>query len=272
MAWQLICPPGCTEMFTGNASKSYSNSIRFSYTNSSVLKIPSTNEIHLMMNLSLRYRDSDFIRINSQNHQLRITTFNRNNGYLCIYQDNDKIADNFYFSREQATKMSISFNNNESNYMIIKENGNVVFEYKEKLLDGEPVTSITFFDPYGDFTSLNELYWLIVSSEKLPSSATVREIAPVVEETTWEQDEQGNYQTSDPEKTIKMKIPENCTEKGKVFLNSISYLKNVTGGGKVNAINIHTDGIDEDKNIEITEKPKNIGSFYVGETLFTTKE
>lgn len=270
MTWQLICPPGYTEMFTGGAPKSYSNSIKFSYREYSVLEIPPTNTFHLAINCSITSHDSSFMIIKSKNHKLIINTAIRNSGHFSIYQDDKEISNNVHFSLNKKMKIFISFCNNESNHMIIEEDGNTVFECKEELFSGEPVTSINFCDPYSDYSSF-DLYWLIVSPVKLPNSITVREINPEIE-TDWEQGEQGVFQTEESGKTIKMKLPKNCVKKNKAFFSSVSYLKNVTGGGNVNSINIHTDGIDEDKIINITETPKAIGQFYAGETIFTTKE
>lgn len=272
MAFTIVCPPGHKNMFTGEPARSYNNSyVCFPYGNTgSTIEIPPTNELHLAMKCSIADKDSRIIIIHSQNHKITIKP-TASKGPFAIFQDDEKIVDEVsYMNNLYGDKVSVSLKNEGSNYLTLKVNGKMAAEYKEALLDGEPVTSIEFFDPWSDYGNF-KIYWLIISSAKIPNSATVKTIYPKVE-TDWEEGTRGAYQTSEVGKTMKLLLPDDAATEGKAILSAISFLSDVVGGGDVNAVSVHTDGIDKDQTADLCENPVSIGTYFAGTSTFTTKE
>lgn len=272
MAFTIVCPPGYKSMFTGELPRSYNSYIAFPYGDTgSTLEIPSTNELHFMMKCSIKdNKDRRIIIIHSQNHKITIKP-TAPKASFAIFQDDNKIVDMVsYMNNLSEDKVSVFLENKDSNYLTLKVNGKMAAEYKGALLDGEPITSIGFFDPWSDFGTFT-INWLIVSSTKIPNSVTVKTIYPKVE-TDWEEGEKGAYQTNEAGKTMKLLLPDNAATEGKVILSAVSFLHDTVGGGKVNAISIHTDEIDKDQTIGLSENPADIGTFFAGTSTFTTKE
>lgn len=234
------------------------------------LKMPPHNSIELMIKLKFDSSEKisgSFLEFCSENHKVKIAGNNKDNITFDVYNDDEKIlSDIVGIKIKDECKWHIKIGNNHLNIYIDNE---LIAEYTGSLLAGEPITNINIISPFNYTYSYFNIYWFLVSSEKIPFTASIKTITPEVE-TDWEKD--GNqYQASEAGKTMKLKMPESYSPpQGKSIFASAPFLKNVTGGGYVNIINIHTDNMDIDKTI--TENEKTFGYYDDGEVVFTTKE
>lgn len=268
MAFNLICPYNALDVFEGSRPQMNESSCYMYWRQGekATLRTPPLNTLEFMTKYCKATYNSQagksLFQFCSENHKIEIKA-NGTNHIYDVYNDEEKILSDIKINKG---RIHIAINNNQ---LRIRINSELVAEYTGLLLAGEAITSIDIQEVAASPYYNGSFDWFIVSSEKIPQTADVKMITPEAE-TDWEQDGK-QYQTGEANKTMKLKMPENYSPpKGKALFAAAPFLKNVTGGGYVNGINIHTDNMDIDK--IITEDKKSFGYYDDGEVVFTTKE